>query len=145
MVVKIRWVKPEDRKDIDPGTAGFLEEEFVVLVKGRADEVTEAHERAHVGLGHQERGRVTARRYVEDEVDADLVTYAQMDRPRNIIKDLRGIVGTLVEEWGGSPAGAVRIIEEVFKKKGNRIPLRWRSDLKRLKMGIRRREEPRFL
>ena len=145
MPTRVKWVKPGDRPDIESGTQGLLEEKFIILVEGRADELTEMHERAHIGLGHQERGPVTAQKYVDDEVDADLITYAQVGRPRNIIKELRGTVVILMEEWGMTAPAALKLVTRSYEKRGNRIPLRWRSDLARLKRGSRRGEESHFL
>lgn len=132
-MIRVKWVRPEDRKDIPKDVEGFLEGKKVILVEGRADSSTEEHEKAHIRLGHSPRRKLSPWEYIEDEVDAHLYTYKRTRQPKKIIDDLRGLWDSLIGHWGLTPSKGLRVISGVFRSKENKIPKQWKRDLVLLK------------
>ncbi len=131
-MVRVKWVYPKERPDEPGGVQGFVEGKSIILFKGRADSLTEEHERAHIILRHHGSKKISAQRYIRDEIEAFLYTYKRMKKPRRLITDLRGIIVSLDEVWEISYKDGVELVTREFRRvKG--IPLVWKSDLSRIK------------
>ena len=134
-MIRIKWIDPGEE-----GTPKHIEGELrgktIVLFKGRAKDLTEAHERAHIALGHYRHKRFSPERYVRGELDANLYTYKKMGKPRRLIMELRGLLEDLEESWDMSNKEGLKFISQGFKVLGDKIPVGWSRDLERLRSEV---------
>ena len=129
-MIRIKWVDPK-REGTLKGIEGEIRGKTIVLFKGRASDLTKAHERAHIILGHHKYKKITPEVYVRGEVDANLYTYRRIGRPRRLITELRGILWDLKDTWGVPLEDGLKIFSGEFGKRKD-IPVGWRRDLERL-------------
>jgi len=128
-MIRIKWVQPEE---VRSGLEGMIEGGGITLVRGRADDLTEEHERAHIALGHHRHKNLTPEKYVRGELEAQLYTYRKLGKPKRLVLDLRGIVMSLEEDWGVSPRDGIRLLKQEFGKHKGEVPTAWKRDLTKL-------------
>ena len=133
-MIRIKWVDPKKEKT-PTGSLGEVRGSSVVLYRGRADPLTEAHERAHIALGHYKREKVTPERYIEREVDAHLYTYRKLGKPRRLVTQIRGNLQVLVDGWGISYEEALEVISGTLKG-GKGVPSSWKRDLDKVRSEV---------
>jgi len=138
MGIKVKWVNPKDYPEFGPETAAFCEGSTIYMFKGRLGErkpYVQRHEEAHVRLGHTlVKGKSTPLRFVEQELDADLVANIAEGAPTSYLGDIKGIYFGLREDYGLTPSASVRLIERVMKRRV--VPKKWWIAFKRLKTDV---------
>lgn len=129
--MRTKWVAPHKVPEhVGPDTLGWVDEGVIYLVKGKTTPWTKAHEEAHIRLGHLPK-ELNPNEYVGEELDANLLTYEELRKPRRLIMELRGILHELIYNWGLKPKQGLRAIKRELEIRGG-IPRAWYRDFKRL-------------
>jgi len=134
MKIKTRWVKSKDYPEHSGDVVAFARGDTIYMFRDRVPdkkrEAIERHERAHVILGHTKRDTTDAFEYVVSEIDADLMAYESIQKPRRVIEDFRGVIVALEREWELTPKKALRVIKAALDSRV--VPLSWMRDYERL-------------
>ena len=133
-MIRIKWIDPKKEK-----VPSFLEGEIrggkIFLVKGKASDLTKAHERAHIALGHFKHRDITPEMYVRGELDAQLYTYKRLKKPVRLITDLRGILLSLKDAWDVPYKRGLKLLSDEVGRREN-IPVSWKRDLDKVRKEI---------
>ena len=130
-MIRVKKIDPR-REKVPSGLEGELRGGTIYLVGRRGGDLTEAHERAHVALGHWRHGDITPEMYVKGELDAQLYTYKRLKKPKRLITDLRGILMSLEDTWSIPYREGLRLLSREFSSRKN-IPVSWVKDLDRVR------------
>jgi len=128
-MIRIRYANQEEREEYKEGQApiAMSTSDNEIILFGKPTGVTLAHELAHIKLGHLDTEPDSAEELVSDEVDAWLLTYKKLGRPKSILSRFRGIVLDCSNKFGTPPNRTKDLIK--VKLMSRKSPKRWLKEL----------------
>jgi len=130
-VIRIRYANQEEREEYEEGQApiAMSTSDNEIILFGKPTGVTLAHELAHVKLGHLDAttGPDSAEELVSDEIDAWLLTYKKLGRPKSLLGRFRGLVLDCYRQFGTPPNRTKDLIK--VKLMSRKSPKRWLKEL----------------